>query len=118
MPDVTTLVDDYLAAFNETDPGARRALVTRVFAQDATYVDPQMSGTGIDGLDTMIAGVQAQFPGYRFTLAVAPDAHHDRLRFAWHLAPEGGPPLALGTDFATLDAGGRMTSVTGFLDML
>jgi hypothetical protein len=116
MTAVTTLVDDYLAAFNETDPAARRALIERTFAADAQYVDPQMTGAGTDGIDAMIAGVQQQFPGFRFTLATGPDAHNGRVRFSWHLAPEGGDPIALGIDFATLDAAGRMQSVTGFLE--
>jgi hypothetical protein len=116
MTAVTTLVDDYLAAWNETDPAARRALVARVFADDAEYVDPQMEGAGTDGIDALIAGVQEQFPGFRFTLAAGPDAHHDRVRFSWHLAPDGADPIALGLDVATLTADGRMQSVTGFLE--
>lgn len=116
MSPVTTLVDDYIAAWNETDPAARRDLIARVFADDADYVDPQMEGRGHDGIDALIAGVQEQFPGFAFTLAVAPDAHHDRVRFSWHLAPAGGEPVALGLDVAMLDADGRMASVTGFLE--
>lgn len=116
MTDITTLVADYLAAWNATDPAERRDLVAGVFAADAEYVDPQMRGAGTDGIDAMIAGVQQQFPGYRFTLAGAPDAHNDRLRFSWHLAPADGAPIALGTDFARIAPDGRMQEVTGFLE--
>jgi hypothetical protein len=116
MPDVTTLVDDYLAAWNETDGAARRALVQRVFTDDAEYLDPQMAGAGTDGIDALIAGVHERFPGFRFTLADGPDAHHDRVRFAWHLGPEGGDPIVLGIDFATVADDGRMRAVTGFLE--
>ncbi|MCW3016988.1 MAG: nuclear transport factor 2 family protein [Solirubrobacterales bacterium] len=116
MTDVTTLVEDYLATWNETDATARRALVSRVFAADADYLDPQMAGAGTDGIDTMIAGVQQRFPGLKLTLAAGPDTHNDRVRFSWHLAPHGGEPVALGIDFATLTPDGRMQSVTGFLE--
>ncbi|WP_354698364.1 hypothetical protein DSM112329_04038 [Paraconexibacter sp. AEG42_29] len=116
MSAVTTLVDDYLAAWNETDAAARRALVERVFTADAEYVDPHASGAGTDGIDALIAGVQQQFPDFRFTLAVAPESHNDRLRFSWHLGPAGGDPIALGLDVVTLAGDGRMQSVTGFLD--
>jgi hypothetical protein len=45
-----------------------------------------------------------------------PDAHHDKVRFSWSLAVDGGDPVAIGIDFATLDEDGRMRSVTGFLE--
>ena len=44
--------------------------------------------------------------------------NHDRVRFHWTLAPEGGPTLVAGIDFATLAEGGRLASVTGFFDQV
>jgi hypothetical protein len=118
MPDVNTLVEDYIAAWNEPDADRRRAAVREVFSADATYLDPVMQGEGHEGLDAMIAAAQGQFPGHRFVLAGSPDAHHDRLRFTWRLVgPDGGRAVATGHDFATLDADGRMRAVTGFLEM-
>jgi hypothetical protein len=75
-----------------------------------------MSGDGIDGVSAMIAGAQQQYPGHRFALVAGPDAHHDRVRFSWSLTPDGGEPIAIGIDFATLAEDGRMRSVTGFLE--
>ena len=114
--DVATVVDTYLAAWNETDPERRRALVEQTFTAEATYLDPLMRGEGHEGLDAMIAGAQAQYPGHRFTLAQGPDAHNDRMRFAWHIAPEGGDPIATGIDFAVVAPDGRLADVTGFLE--
>lgn len=116
MTDVTTLVDGYIAMWNETDDDARRALVARTLTDDAEYVDPLMAGSGAAQIDAMIAAVQQQYPAHRFTLASAPDAHNDRVRFMWTLAPEGGAPIALGIDFGTLADDGRLRSVTGFLE--
>jgi hypothetical protein len=117
MSDVTTLVQDYIASFNETDPARRRQLIDRVWAEDATYIDPVMAGDGRDGIDRMVAGAQAQFPGHRFEPALAPDAHHDRVRFGWRLVSEAdGATVAVGTDFGVLDDGGRLRSITGFLE--
>jgi hypothetical protein len=118
MPDVNTLVDDYISAWNEADADRRRATVREVFSSDATYLDPVMQGEGHDGLDAMIAAARGRFPGHRFELAGAPDAHHDRLRFTWKLVgPDGGGAVATGYDFATLAGDGRMQAVTGFLEM-
>jgi hypothetical protein len=117
MSDVTTLVDRYIALWNEGDPDRRRALVEQVFTADGRYLDPLMAGEGTDGIDAMVAAAQAQFPGTRFELAAGPDHHHDRVRFTWQLKlVNGGGELATGIDFAVLDADGRFASVTGFLE--
>ena len=116
MTDHNALIDTYIASWNETDAERRRELVSRTWAEDATYVDPLMSGEGIDGIDAMIAGVQQQYPGHRFELADGPDAHHDRVRFSWHLVGDAGP-IATGFDFGTLTEDGRLRDVTGFLEV-
>ena len=118
MPDTTTVVETYIAMWNEADPRRRRDLVAAALADDATYVDPLMSGEGIDGINAMIGAAREQFPGHRFTLASPPDAHHDRVRFGWTLAADGADPIALGLDFATLADDGRLRAITGFLEPL
>jgi hypothetical protein len=115
MPDIATTVDRYIAAWNEREPGRRRELVSETFAEDAGYVDAHRSGDGHDQIDRMIATAQDQFPGHRIELIFGPDAHNDRVRFAWQLlGPDG--PVGGGTDFATVAPDGRLASVTGFSD--
>jgi hypothetical protein len=117
MADVATLIDNYIATWNERDAGRRRTLVAQTFADDAGYLDPLMSGEGPDDIDAMIAAVQRQYGDYRFELAAGPDAHNDRVRFTWQLVHNGdGVPVATGYDFGTLAQDGRLQSVTGFLE--
>ena len=117
MTDVAKLVDRYIEMWNETDPERRRALVAQTLTDDAGYLDPQMSGDGHEGIDAMIAAVQERFPGFRFRLVQGPDAHHDRVRFAWQLHAAGdGAAVATGIDFGTLADEGRLCAVTGFLE--
>ena len=117
MPEITDVIDKYIAAWNETDATRRLELVTRALAPDATYVDPLMSGQGHKGIDAMIAGAQEQFPGHRFELSFGPDAHNGKVRFGWRLyGPDGGAPVAAGADFGALAGDGRLDSVTGFLE--
>jgi SnoaL-like domain len=116
MSDITEIVDSYIAAWNEPDPQRRRKLVERTFSADASYLDPLMSGEGVEGIDAMIAAAQQQFPGYRFSLVAGPDAHHDRVRFSWSLALDGGEPVARGVDFALIAEDGRLRAVSGFLE--
>jgi len=118
MQAMNDLIERYIASWNESDPGRRRALIARTFTEAATYLDPMMQGEGQAGIDAMIAAVQDRFPGLRFRLVGKVDSHHDRLRFSWELTPPEGAPLASGTDFAVLAADGRLQSVTGFLDMV
>lgn len=116
-PLLTETVDAYIAAWNEGVPERRRALVAQAFADDATYVDPMMSGAGPDEIDTMIGAAQAQFPGHRFVLAAGPDQVADRVRFVWRLEPAaGGDAVAIGHDFASVEADGRLREVVGFLE--
>jgi hypothetical protein len=116
MSDTATLVNDYIAMWNETDADRRRALVAQTLTEDATYVDPLMAGEGTEQISAMIGAAQEQYPGYRFELHSGPDAHNDRVRFSWSLRANGGDPVAIGTDFATVSGDGRMQSVTGFLE--
>src|SRR5215216_6684209 len=112
---IATVVDGYITMWNETDPARRRELAGDVFTEDAGYIDPLMSGEGQDGIAAMVAGAQQQFPGHRFELTQGPDAHNDRVRFAWRLVGEAGP-VAAGVDFGLVADDGRLRAVTGFLE--
>ncbi|MBB4661265.1 nuclear transport factor 2 family protein [Conexibacter arvalis] len=117
MAEIATVVDDYIAVWNEPDPERREALVARTWTEDGTYLDPLMSGEGIAGISAMVGAAQAQFPGHRFELTAGPDAHNDVVRFTWTLvAVDSGAPAAVGVDFATVADDGRLRSVTGFLE--
>jgi hypothetical protein len=116
MNDITALVAQYLQAWNETDPAARRAVIDGVWAEDGSYTDPMGVAQGRDAIDATIAAVQSQFPGLEFSLDGRVDAHHNLARFTWNLGPAGGEPLVVGFDVAELDADGRIRAIHGFLD--
>ena len=85
MTELTTVVDGYIAMWNESDPQRRRFIIEQTWTEDGSYVDPHAEVAGADGLDALVAAVQEQFPGYRFVLASGPETHHDRMRFTWQL---------------------------------
>jgi hypothetical protein len=116
MTDVATVVDGYIAMWNEASDERRRDIIARTWADGATYVDPMLQGNGPDGINAMIAGAQEQFPGHRVELTSGPDAHHDRVRFAWRLLDPNGATAVAGVDFATLAPDGRLREVIGFLE--
>jgi hypothetical protein len=115
MSDFTELAEQYIAAWNETDPAARRALIDEIWAADGRYIDPLAEVTGRDQIDAVIAAAQGQFAGMKFRLAGAVDAHHDQARFTWELGPDG-TAVVVGFDVAQRDADGRLALVLGFLD--
>ena len=120
LSEFTVLAERYLAAWNETNPAARRRAVHELYTDDARYVDPLVDARGRDAIDTTIAAAQAHFPGFVFRLAGPVDVHHDVGRFTWELRPAGAPEGAVapvvGFDVAVTDGQGRLRTVLGFLD--
>jgi hypothetical protein len=115
MSNPTELIDRYIATWNETDASSRRDLISRTWSENGSYLDPLMQGDGHAGIDAMVQSVQERFPDHRFRRTSDVDAHHDRVRFSWELAADGGAVLVGGIDFGTV-AGHRLQAITGFLD--
>jgi hypothetical protein len=117
MGNVNELVVGYLAAWNERDAARRRALIARVWTEDAMYVDAHRRGVGHDGIDSMIATAQSQFNGYVLRLASSIEAHNGYVRFSWAAGGTPEAPLYLGgTDFGMVAPDGRLKSIAGFVD--
>lgn len=114
MQDPKMIAETYLAAWNEAAVD-RRAALLEAWTPNATYVDPLMNGQGREGVARMIEAARGQFPGHGFSLRGTPDGHGDFVRFSWSLAPDGGAPIAGGTDIVRLE-GGKIAEVVGFLD--
>ena len=110
------VTEAYVATWNETDPARRRAGIAAAWAEAGTYRDPVMASDGHAGVDAMLAGVQARFPGFVLKRTSRVDAHNGALRFGWSLGPASGPSVVEGVDFCTLAPDGRLASVVGFID--
>ena len=91
MTDAAQIADRYIAVWNETDQARRLALLTEGWAENATYVDPLMSGEGREHIGALIAAVHERFPGFRFKIDGRADGHHDNVRFSWALGPKATP---------------------------
>lgn len=117
MTNPADIAETYIAAWNETDAAARKAMIADTWTGDATYVDPMAAVEGHAGVDALIAGVQERFPGFRFALIGEPDGHGEHVRFSWGLGPGGADAPIKGTDYVRVEDG-RLKSVTGFLDQV
>ncbi len=110
------IVHRYIQSWNETDPLRRRVLIEDLYTEHALYTDPMVQAKGWEVIDATIGAVQAMFPGHVFSIGGPVDAHHDMVRFQWHLAaPDATDPLVIGFDVVALD-GDRIHGVFGFLD--
>lgn len=116
MSDFDSLIQRYIAAWNEIDATARRHSVEQVWAPDARYIDPLVVAQGHDAIDATIRAVHGQFPGLAMRLVGSVDAHHDQARFTWALGPPDGEPLVIGFDVVERDRNGQLALVLGFLD--
>lgn len=105
-------IDNYIAAWNETDEAKIKALLEKCWADDGTYTDPVADVKGRDGLLTAIKGFHAQLPGAAIAVTSGMDEHHGRVRFGWKVT--GSPQAIAGIDVGTLAADGRLQSILGF----
>lgn len=116
------VVEAYVATWNESDPARRRADIAAAWTEKGNYRDPVMASDGQAGIDAMLAGVQAKFPGFVLKRTSKVDAHGgpagSYLRFTWSLGPVEGPSVVEGVDFCTLAPDGRLASVVGFIDKM
>ncbi|MFC9997312.1 nuclear transport factor 2 family protein [Nocardia sp. NPDC127526] len=112
------LIDTYCAAWSESDPARRRAVLEKVWAPDATYTDPTVHVTGLDGLLAHIETVAARRPGATVLRTSRVDAHHDLARFAWHVVQADGTALPDGLDLIEFTDDGRIRRVIGFFGPL
>ena len=112
------IVDTYLAAYNETDATARRALLERAFAADGVLVDPPIDGSGRDGISEMMGMVHQQFPGHTFRRSTGIDEHHAHVRYGWELLDGDGNVALAGMDVGLLDEAGQLVHVAGFFGPL
>jgi hypothetical protein len=115
MENPDKLIERYLAAFNETDSGRRRELLSALYLSDSSYTDPHADVRGPDGIDEFITQTQERFPGFTFRLGGAIDAHHEQARFQWHAGPTEDPDRYVGFDVIVTE-GDRIRSVYGFTD--
>jgi hypothetical protein len=112
--DATTIVDDYLAAWNERDEQRRAELIRRAWAPDGQLIDPPFDGEGHDGISQMAAVMHEHYDGHRFERTSGVDMHHSHLRFAWKLVGPDGTVAITGIDVAELADDGRLARVVGF----
>ena len=105
-------------AWNETDDGARMAILEEIWADDATHVQPEMEErlVGREAFSEHIGAFHANRPGEYFEWRdwQPSNLHHDRVLLPWRLCAADGTTVLVGTDFGLIGPDGRLLETTGF----
>lgn len=111
---IVKTVTQYMAAWNEPDGAARRALLAQCWSEDGVYLDPNVSLAGRDALATKIGDVLASRPGARLEFMSGIDVHHNMVRFLWRLIRADGTSGDTSIDFGEVGPDGRLVRIVGF----
>jgi hypothetical protein len=117
MTDAQTIANRYIDLWNERDATKRKQILSDNWTAHATYTDPLAAVRGAEEISALIGGVQQRFPDFSFALIGKVDGFGDNVRFSWGLGPKGMDAPVKGTDFAAIE-GGKIKSITGFLDQV
>ena len=111
--DILVLIEEYIAAWNEPDPGIRLELLETVWHDEGTYADPVSHAANRAGLDAIIDGFLGDNSGSKFILNDKIDYHHGYVRFYWTLYLATGAEIH-GMDFGEVSTDGKLLKIVGF----
>ena len=110
----TKAIDNYVAAWNETDNAKRDELLAASVSDDLWYRDPMLEADSREAFSGVLAFVQENFPGHVLTRTSDVDGHRDLVRFNWALGLPGEAPAFAGVDMAKYDGEGKLHRIIGF----
>lgn len=111
MLDVTQIVDDYVAVWNETDPKARRRRIEAVWVPDGTSCYRLLDAHGYDAIEGRVAGSWDKWlrDGKYVFRPKATVCQHGVVKSAWEMVTiPGGAVEANGLSFLVLEPDGRI----------
>ncbi|MCY1138248.1 nuclear transport factor 2 family protein [Actinoplanes sp. Pm04-4] len=104
-----------LGVFGERDPQKRAAVIAEIYAEQVTFSDPDEVVVGRDALGEKAQRLLDQAPGFAFSPAGPVRTSGNLTMLAWHLGPEGQPPVASGLDVSIVEDG-RIAHLYTLLD--
>ena len=117
--DAQALADRYVAAWNETDPAARREAIAELWRPDGVHYVGTREARGHAALEERIKGSHdknVRDAGHRFRAVKNAQALRQVVTFNWEMIrPSSADVLAVGLEFLQLDADGRIASDFQFI---
>ncbi len=111
--DISGVYKAYFAAFGETSPARREELLRSSAAEDLSFSNPGVNGTGIDTLLGHISRFQEHFPGGYFRINWIRQ-QHDQLLGEWTQLTKDGREIVTAHSYAQLNQDGRIARFAGF----
>lgn len=117
-PLVEHQLDRYVRFWNAGTEQEQRELAAVTFTEGVEYRAEIGVLSGAQALMDFRNQLVAHMGSAALRLRERPQVHHHRARLRWQILTEDGDgaPFATGTDVIQLDEGGRINSVTAFLD--
>lgn len=107
--------DAYGRIWNLPTPEQRLQACEGVLAPDCVYTDPNVQAKSRQELVNYMTGFQARMPGGAFVTTAFIELY-DRAMAHWNMVAGDGTVVGTGVSFATFNANGELTSMTGFFD--
>jgi hypothetical protein len=111
MLDVTKIVGDYVAVWNEANPAHRRHRIEALWVPDGTTCYRLLDAHGYDAIESRVAGSWDKWlrDGQYFFRPKASICHHDVIKCTWEmLTVPNNTVAANGLSFLVLDRQGRI----------
>jgi hypothetical protein len=94
-----------LEVFGERDGDRRRAAMAAVLGADVLFQDPEGAVRGRDAVETKVAALLADAPGFVFRLTGPVRVSGDLGVLTWGFGPEDGTPVVTGPATGLVDGG-------------
>lgn len=111
MTNLENLITQYVAIWNEPDPGLRAQRIPGVWSEQASLYNRVKEYHGHAGIEQAVTRSYDLFVsrGFTFRPREQPLSHHGAIRFAWEMITTAdGKVDSLGTQFLILDDDGRI----------
>ena len=109
--EASSLVERYLAVWNERDAARRRAAIAELWAPDGVYASDTGARSGRAAIEAAASEISdvAAAGGFVFEAADRSHAHHDVVTFTWRCrSARDHKVTALGSELLILDAAGQI----------
>jgi hypothetical protein len=120
MQTATELVDRYVALWNEPDPDRRRTEIVALWAPGGAHYAKSHTCVGYAAIEDRVTRSydHSIAPGVHvFRHARNVEAHHNVVRFNWHMTRKSDDHIAaIGFEFLVLAEDGRIATDYQFID--